>query len=129
MTKGSPESVGMDSGRLEQIGPRMQSYVDRGVYAGVRTLVARRGVVVNSFTYGKNDKEAGTPLTEDAIFRLYSMTKPIVCTALMMLYEEGRFRLIDPVARYIPAFAGVKVLGAGWRAGCSQAADHWCATC
>ena len=107
----NPESVGLDSGRLERIGPQMQSYVDRGVYAGVRTLVARRGVVVHSGQYGHADKEAGTPLGADAIFRLYSMTKPIVSTALMMLYEEGRFRLIDPVARYIPAFAGVKVLG------------------
>jgi CubicO group peptidase (beta-lactamase class C family) len=112
MSKTSPKSVGLDSSRLKRIGPQMQSYVDRGVYAGVRTLVARRGVVVHSGQYGLADKEAGTPMAEDAIFRLYSMTKPIVSTALMMLYEEGRFRLIDPIARYIPSFAGVKVLGA-----------------
>ena len=62
------------------------------------TLVARRGDVVHDGQYGWRDKEAGAPMTDDTIFRLYSMTKPIVCTALMTLFEEGRFRLIDPVA-------------------------------
>jgi CubicO group peptidase (beta-lactamase class C family) len=109
MGKANPESVGMSSARLERIGPAMRSYIDRGVYAGVRTLVARRGVVVHDEAFGLADKEAGRPMTADAIFRLYSMTKPIVCTALMTLYEEGRFRLIDPVARYIPSFADVQV--------------------
>jgi CubicO group peptidase (beta-lactamase class C family) len=109
MRKANPESVGMSSARLERIGPAMRSYIDRGVYAGVRALVARRGVVVHDEAYGLADKEAGRPMTADAIFRLYSMTKPIVCTALMTLYEEGRFRLIDPVARYIPSFADVRV--------------------
>ena len=108
----NPESVGMSRARLERIGPAMQAYVDRGVYAGVSTLIARRGVVVHEAHIGLRDKEAGEPMNADTIFRLYSMTKPIVCTALMTLYEEGKFRLVDPVARYIPAFAGVKVLAA-----------------
>jgi CubicO group peptidase (beta-lactamase class C family) len=111
-TAATPESVGMSRSRLERIGPAMQGYVDRGVYAGVSTLVARRGVVVHEAQFGLRDKEAGTPMTADTIFRLYSMTKPIVCTALMTLLEEGRFRLFDPVARYVPAFAQVKVLAA-----------------
>jgi CubicO group peptidase (beta-lactamase class C family) len=102
----------MSAARLERINPVMQSYVDRGVYAGVQTIVARRGIVVHEGQYGWRDKEAGAPMTADTIFRLYSMTKPIVSTALMMLFEEGRFHLIDPIARYIPAFAGVKVLEA-----------------
>lgn len=110
MIKGSPETVGMSVARLERIGPVMQSYVDRGIYAGINTIVARRGSVVHAGQYGMRDKEAGLPMTEDTIFRFYSMTKPIVCTALMTLLEEGQIRLIDPVARYVPAFAGVKVL-------------------
>jgi CubicO group peptidase (beta-lactamase class C family) len=63
-------------------------------------IVARRGVVVHEGQYGFRDREAGLPMTDDTIFRLYSTTKPIVCTALRTLFEEGRFRLIDPVARY-----------------------------
>ncbi len=109
MAQAIAESVGMSSARLERIAPAMRAYVDRGVYAGVSTLVARRGVVVHESVYGQRDKEAGLPMTRDTIFRLYSMTKPIVSTALMTLYEEGRFRLIDPVAAYIPSFATVQV--------------------
>lgn len=100
----------MSATRLERIGLAMRSYVDRGIYAGVSTIIARRGIVVHAAQYGFRDKEAGKPMTEDTIFRLYSMTKPVVSTALMMLLEEGRFRLIDPVARYVPPFAHVKVL-------------------
>jgi CubicO group peptidase (beta-lactamase class C family) len=107
-----PESVGMSADRLERIGAAMKSYVDRGVYAGISTLVARRGKVVHSRQFGWRDKEAQAPMAPDTIFRLYSMTKPVICVALMTLFEEGRFRLIDPVAKYIPAFAGVKVLDA-----------------
>jgi CubicO group peptidase (beta-lactamase class C family) len=108
----APESVGMSARRLERIRPAMQAYVDRGVYAGVSTLIARRGVVVHAGQFGWRDKEAQSPMTAGTIFRLYSMTKPIVCAGLMTLYEEGRFQLIDPVAKYIPAFRGVKVLDA-----------------
>ncbi len=68
-----PESVGMSRSRLERIGPAMQAYVDSGVYAGVSTLVARRGVVVHEAQFGARDKEAGKPMTADTIFRLYSM--------------------------------------------------------
>ena len=104
-----PESAGMSARRLERIGPAMQAYVDRGVFAGISTLIARRGKVVHAEQFGWRDKEARTPMSADTIFRLYSMTKPIVCTALMTLFEEGRFRLVDPLAKYIPAFGGVKV--------------------
>ena len=112
MTKGSLESVGMDAGRLQRIGAAMQAFVDRGIYAGVSTIIARRGTVVHEGQYGFRDREAALPMTQDTIFRLYSMTKPVVCTALMTLFEEGRFRLIDPVARYVPSFAKLKVLQA-----------------
>ncbi|HLX98507.1 MAG TPA: serine hydrolase domain-containing protein [Roseiarcus sp.] len=109
------EAVGMSAKRLERIGPVMQAYVDRGVYAGIVTLIARRGRVVHAGQFGWRDREAGSAMTADAIFRLYSMTKPIVCVALMTLLEEGRFRLIDPVARYIPSFGAVKVMDADGR--------------
>jgi CubicO group peptidase (beta-lactamase class C family) len=109
------EAVGMSAKRLERIGPVMQAYVDRGVYAGIVTLIARRGRVVHAGQFGWRDREAGSAMTADAIFRLYSMTKPIVCVALMTLIEEGRFRLIDPVARYIPSFGAVKVMDADGR--------------
>lgn len=104
------EAAGMSARRLERIRPAMQAYIDRGVYAGIATLIARRGKVVHTGEFGWRDKEAGVAMTADTIFRLYSMTKPIVCVALMTLLEEGRVRLIDPLAKYIPAFGAVKVL-------------------
>lgn len=109
------EAVGMNAKRLERIRPAMQAYVDRGVYAGISTLVARRGKVVHAAEFGWRDKEAGQAMTADTIFRLYSQTKPVICTALMTLLEEGRFRLIEPLAKYIPAFGAVKVLEADGR--------------
>ena len=107
-----PESVGMIKRRLERVRPAMQAYIDRGVYAGITTLIARRGKIVHAEQFGWRDKEARTPMSADAIFRLYSMTKPIICTALMTLLEEGRLRLFDPVAKYIPAFGATKVMEA-----------------
>jgi CubicO group peptidase (beta-lactamase class C family) len=106
------EAAGMNARRLERIRPAMQAYVDRGVYAGIATLVARRGRIVHAGEFGWRDKEAGQAMTADTIFRLYSMTKPIICVALMTLLEEGRFRLIEPLAKTIPAFGAVKVLEA-----------------
>ena len=109
------EAVGMNAKRLERTSPVMQAYVDSGVYAGINTLVARRGKVVHAGEFGWRDKEAGQAMTADTIFRLYSMTKPIICAALMTLLEEGRFRLIEPLAKYIPAFGALKVLEADGR--------------
>jgi len=74
------------------------------------TLVSRRGKIVHADQVGWQDREAGVPLAEDTIYRIYSMTKPIICTALMTLYEEGRFQLVDPVAKYVPAFGETKVM-------------------
>jgi CubicO group peptidase (beta-lactamase class C family) len=73
-------------------------------------MIARHGQTVFAEQFGHRDKESGEPMTEDTIFRIYSMTKPIVSTALMMLFEEGRIRLIDPVVKFIPAFGDVKVM-------------------
>ena len=105
-----PELVGMSGPRLARIRPVMQGYVDHHGYAGIITMIARRGKVIYADQVGWQDREAGVPMAEDTIFRMYSMTKPIVYTALMTLYEEGRFQLTDPVAKFIPAFGATKVL-------------------
>lgn len=108
----SPEAAGMSSARLERIRPVMESYVSERGVAGISTMVSRRGRIVHSEQFGFQDKEAGIAMSPDTVFRIYSMTKPIVSTALMLLHEEGRFQLEHPVAQYLPAFATTKVLGA-----------------
>ncbi len=106
----SPETVGMSSSRLARVAPVMESYVtDRGV-AGISTMVARHGEVVHDEQFGFQDKETQTPMASDTIFRIYSMTKPIVSTALMLLHEEGLFQLEHPVAQYLPVFGATKVM-------------------
>jgi CubicO group peptidase (beta-lactamase class C family) len=103
----------MSATRLERIAPALQKYVDDRGYPGFTTLVSRRGQLVHAGRVGWQDREAEVPLAEDTIYRLYSMTKPIVCTALMTLFEEGRFQLVDPVAKWIPAFGATKITGPG----------------
>ncbi len=105
----TPEDVGMSTERLGRIAPVMNDFVKGNQMPGIMTLIQRRGKVVHFGQYGLMDIEAGTPMQEDAIFRIYSMSKPIVSVALMMLLEEGRLSLNDPVAAYIPAFAKTKV--------------------
>ena len=117
----------MSARRLERIRPAMQSYVDRGVYAGISTLIARRGKVVHAGQFGWRDKEAGSPMTADTIFRLYSMTKPIVCVALMTLLEEARFTLIDPLAKYHSGLRGREGHGGRRQSGQSGASRSCCA--
>jgi CubicO group peptidase (beta-lactamase class C family) len=104
-----PEEVGMSAERLGRIRTGMQRYVDRGLVPGVVTLVARRGRVVHFDAIGHRDVEAKAPMTTDTIFRIASMTKPIASVALMMLYEEGHFLLSDPISKYLPEFANMKV--------------------
>ena len=108
--KTAPEEVGMSLKRLERIRPVMQGYVDQKKIAGLSTMIARKGKVVHFEQVGQLDKELNKPMTEDAVFRIYSMTKPIICVALMTLYEQGKFQLTDPVAKFIPAFNDLKVL-------------------
>ena len=93
------ETVGMRSEQLDRIEPVMQDFVDTKGIRGIHTLVSRRGELVHSASVGHRDAEAGEAMTADTIFRIYSMTKPVVSTALMVLFEEGRFLLEDPVAR------------------------------
>ncbi|MCP4086424.1 MAG: beta-lactamase family protein [Actinomycetia bacterium] len=107
-----PEAVGMSSDRLDRIGTVMQCYVDDGVIAGASTMISRRGQIVHSEQVGHRDREADLAMTPDTIFRIYSMTKPIVSTALMLLHEEARFQLEHPVAQYLPAFGATPVLEA-----------------
>ena len=103
--------MSFDKTRLARIAPVMQRYVERGAYAGVSVLVAQDGAVAYEGVWGHRDREAQAPMTSDTILRLYSMTKPIVSTALMLLVEEGRLRLVDPLAAYIPAFGKTQVYG------------------
>ena len=110
----TPESVGLDSGQLARIGEHLgKRYVGPGKIPGSLTLVARRGQVCYLDVQGQRDVERGTPMTEDSILRIYSMTKPLTSVALMTLHERGLFSLDDAVHRYIPAWRGLRV----WRAG------------
>jgi CubicO group peptidase (beta-lactamase class C family) len=98
-----PEEVGLSSERLARIGAILRDDVERGRIPGVVIMVARRGKLAYVETVGFRDKAAGAPMTRDAIFRIASMTKPMVSVAAMMLYEEGRLLMADPVSKYLPA--------------------------
>ncbi|MES1213094.1 MAG: serine hydrolase domain-containing protein [Singulisphaera sp.] len=104
-----PDHVGLAADRLAEIDKTMQAYIDDGKLSGIVLLVAREGKVAHAGVYGKADLETGQPMRRDAVFRIYSMTKPITGAALMTLYDEGRFNLDDPVEKYLPDFAKVKV--------------------
>ena len=105
----SPESVGFSSKRLSRVNRFMQSYIDGGKLASGLTMLARRGEVFHFQPYGVLDFESGAPVERDTIFRFYSMTKPITSVAVMMLYEEGHFSLDDPVGKFIPELASLKL--------------------
>ncbi len=105
-----PETVGLSSERLERIGKAVQASIDDKRIAGGVTLVMRQGKVAWFKGQGMQDREAGKPMKPDTIFRICSMSKPITSAAVMMLYEEGRFLLEDPVSKYIPEFKSPRVL-------------------
>jgi CubicO group peptidase (beta-lactamase class C family) len=109
----APEDVGMSSTRLARLTSHVHSYVDDGRFAGTSTLIARDGKVIYLDRYGHQDREAGKAIEQDTIFRIFSMTKPIVSIALMQLYEQGLVQLRDPIERYIPAFADMRVFDGG----------------
>lgn len=88
-----PEELGFSSQRLARINTKMQRYVDENKLAGITTLIARRGKVVHFEKFGMADIEAGLPMADDTLFRIYSMTKPITSVAVLMLLEEGYFPL------------------------------------
>ena len=104
-----PESVGMSTQRLGRLKSGMQALVDGNQLAGVVTMVAKDGKVVQFEAAGKRDLESAAPMQKDSIFRIYSMSKPITGVAMMMLFEEGKWQLNDPVSKHIPEFANLKV--------------------
>ncbi|MDA8954194.1 beta-lactamase family protein [Pseudomonadales bacterium] len=109
MSSTKPERQGFSSERLEKLTQLMNAKVEDGTMVGGMGVIARNGKIIYSQTYGQADREAGKAMTDDAIYRIYSMTKPITGVALMMLYEEGKFRLNDPIAMYIPEMANLQV--------------------
>jgi len=104
-----PESLGFSTERLERLHAAMQQEVDQKQLAGIVTILARHGKVVEERTYGKKDMASGAPMTKDTIFRIYSMSKPVTGIAMMILYEEGKWHPLDPISKYIPEFAHLKV--------------------
>jgi CubicO group peptidase (beta-lactamase class C family) len=104
-----PEAVGLSSARLERLTAMLEGAVAAGELPGAVAVVARKGSVAYQRSFGRQDTARGVPMAEDSIFRIYSMTKPIVSVGAMILVEEGRLALNEPVARYIPEFKDMRV--------------------
>lgn len=104
----SPESVGFSAEGLKKLDAHMQGLVDTGHLPGVTTMLVRHGKVVNYQVHGKKGFD-GPPMTKDTVFRIYSQTKPVTGVAMMILYEEGKWKLDDPVSKYVPEFASLRV--------------------
>ena len=110
----SPETVGMSRTALERIDAHLkQRYIESGRFPGAQLLVYRRGMVAHSSVQGLADVERKVAMRNDTIFRIYSMTKPITTVAFMMLFEEGRVALDEPVSKYIPEWKNLGVFVAG----------------
>ena len=108
-----PAQVGLDSARLDRIDRHFTRYVDDGRLRGWLLTVSRHGKLAHVSLYGHRDTEADQPVSTDTIWRIYSMSKPVTSVAAMMLYEEGAFELTDPVSKFIPSFADVRVFTGG----------------
>jgi CubicO group peptidase (beta-lactamase class C family) len=111
----SPDQVGLSAARLSRISSWMKGWVDSGRLPGLSVCIMRKGELAFAETCGRADIERNRPMRPDTIFRIYSMTKPLTSTAIMMLYEEGRFQLDDPISRFIPAFRNPRVYAGGSR--------------
>jgi len=107
---GAPDAVGMSAQRLDRIDAMLKASVSSGMIPGAVALIARDGKIVLYNAYGKSDVQAGKAFEKDAIFRIASQTKAITSTAVMMLWEEGKFRLDDPISKYIPEFEGTGLI-------------------
>jgi CubicO group peptidase (beta-lactamase class C family) len=105
----APASVGFSAERLKAVDTALQKLVNDGALSGIVTLVARKGKIVSTSAYGYQDLAKKTPMRQDTIFRIYSMTKPITGVAMMKLYEQGKWHPDDPLSRYIPEFANLQV--------------------
>jgi len=106
-----PESVGFSTERLLRLHAAMGQTIEDKELAGMITVLARHGKIVDLRTYGKKDLASGAPMDRDTIFRIWSMTKPVTGVAMMILYEQGKWNPEDPIAKYIPEFANLKVDG------------------
>ena len=115
LPKARPDRAGMSAERLDRIAELARGYTESGKLASVLTMVARNGRVVHVSTVGQRGVEDDRPLPEDALFRIFSMSKPITAVAAMILYEEGKFQLRDPVSKFIPELAELDVLVDGER--------------
>ncbi len=113
LPRATPEAVGMSSIRLGQIQPWIQTQVDSAKYAGAVAVVARRGKLVWLGSAGWLDREKHTPMSPDALFQICSMSKPVTAATALTLVDQGKLQLDDPVSKYIPAFANVKVYAGG----------------
>jgi len=113
LPRARPEAVGLSAAALARIAPALQAYVDSGKLPGLLAAVARHGKLAYLAAVGPMDMAQHRAMSPDAVFRIFSMTKPITSAAVMQLYEQGKLRLDDPVSTYIPAFAGVKVYAGG----------------
>src|SRR5579862_3815791 len=109
IARAAPESVGFSTAGLAALDTTMHGLVDSQKLAGVTTLVARHGKVVHFDAYGKRDLDSGAPMQKDTIFRIASMTKPTIGVAMMMLWEEGKWKLTDRLDQHIPEFRTLKV--------------------
>src|SRR5450759_2420839 len=109
-----PKPAGLSAERLERITEHLdRNYVSPGKITGCQTLIARHGHIAYFRSLGLADREHGTPMADDTIFRIYSMTKPLTSVALMMLWEQGRFQLNDPIEKVIPEWSNMKVYVSG----------------
>ena len=104
-----PRDVGLSAEKLARVTTLVQGAVDKNQTAGVVVLIARHGKVPYLETFGKLNASTGEPMPLDAIFRIHSMSKPITTAAALLLYEEGRFKLDEPVSKYLPEFKGLRV--------------------
>jgi len=107
--RATPEQVGMSSSGLAMVTERLQAHIDQGHIAGAVAAVLRDGQLVYFESLGQRDLESGSAMPEDALFRIYSMTRPVTSLAVMILYEEGLIALDDPISKYLPEFAEQRV--------------------
>lgn len=105
--------TGISQQRLQRIAPVMQSYIDSEKLMGISTLVAHKGKIVHWDIRGMQDKKAAIPMSEDTIYRIYSMTKPITAVAALTLWEQGKFHMDDPISKYLPELADLQVYVSG----------------
>jgi len=126
LTLVDPGTVGMNPHKLAEIPVRMKEFVAAGTISGVVTILARHGKVVEFDAVGLRDIESNSPMQKDSLFRIASLTKPVTCAAIMVLVDEGRVSLIDPVEKYLPEYKGMKMnpCRAGSGVACQAVAPH-----